>query len=168
MLRAQYAAAVRLAAVAVRRCDRFPELQPRSLFAAALTAACVSPTPQQAQRQPSRRSHTRLLLSAEGDAPPALNLLGTFVQASRRTRRSRTGRATARRRGEQSGSRCSRRSRPPCASALAIPLPSARMPLPPLRRLFPPKLPPSSLSPDCPRRLPLSACTRLYLTALAP
>ena len=54
MLRAQYAAAVRLAAVAVRRCDRFPELQPRSLFAAALTAACVSPTPQQAQRQPRR------------------------------------------------------------------------------------------------------------------
>ena len=54
VLRAQYAAAVRLAAVAVRTYDRFPELQPRSLFAAALTAACVSPTPQQAQRQPRR------------------------------------------------------------------------------------------------------------------
>ena len=52
MLRAQYAAAVRLAAIVARRCVRFAELQPRALFAAALTAACVSPPPPQAQRQP--------------------------------------------------------------------------------------------------------------------
>ena len=39
-LRTQRAAAVRLATVAARRCDRFAELQPRALFAAALTAAC--------------------------------------------------------------------------------------------------------------------------------